>query len=363
MCVSCGLKRIKSTRIPVVAAAVVGIAVSVPFALAQTAPPIQPEIPDDPLAKGPFVYSHRAMGTDFVFTIYPTGGEGWEDFRSIVDEAFATIDALEQDISSWLPGSNTSRINRDAARRPVPASRDVWALLQAASKVHEDTDGAFDVTVGPLIDFFEAQPNGYTVADEAGLERALARTGMDKLRLKPKTREVSFATEGMRISFGGIGKGLALDRAAEVFRRYGVSSALLSGGDSSLLALGAPPGRAFWKISIYNPYTKADTGLDAVRLRDQALSTSACYHHAPDAPPGTPCGIFDPATGRPVSGMLSATVVAPTGMETDALSTAFYVMGVNRVRRYCRTHPEVKAVLATVPRDGMPTPVRIGNWD
>jgi thiamine biosynthesis lipoprotein len=61
--------------------------------------------------------------------------------------------------------------------------------------------------------------------------------------------------------------------------------------------------------------------------------------------------------------MLSATVVARTGMETDALSTAFYVMGVNRVLKYCRTHPDIKAVLATVPEDGEPRPVRIGNWD
>lgn len=329
----------------------------------QSAPPLKPEMPDNPLAAGPFVFSHRAMGTEFVFTIYPTEGEGWEDFRSIADDAFAAIDTLEQDISSWMPDSNTSRINREAATRPVRAARDVWNLLQFAATTHEETGGAFDVTVGPLIDFFETQPTEFTVVDEAGHQRALARTGMDKVYLNPESHEVSFVVEGIRISFGGIGKGLALDRAAEVFERYGVESALLSGGDSSILALGAPPGRDFWKISIYNPYTQAASGLDTVRLRDQALSTSACYHHAPDAPLGTPCGIFDPATGQPVSGMLSATVVAPTGMETDALSTAFYVMGVDRVLDYCRTHPEIKAVLATVPEDGTPRPVRIGNWD
>jgi len=338
---------------------VVSAAVVAPAASPQTPPPVDVDVPDDRLVPGPFRYSHRAMGTEFVFRVYPQNGEGWDDLRFVADEAFSAIDALERDISSWQPQSTTSVINREASRRPVAASRDVWDLLVYSQSVYRETGGAFDVTVGPLIDFWSQRSDTDKPVDTTALNRVLARTGMDKLRLDPETRTVSFAAPGMRISFGGIGKGLALDRAAALFGSYGIESALLSGGDSSIVALGAPPGRDFWKIRIYNPYTGQAMGVGAVFLRDEALSTSACYGQTSAAP----CGILDPTTGRPVEGMLSATVIGPTGVQTDALSTAFFVMGAERTRAYCRANPETRAVLAKAPGDGPPRPVRIGNWD
>ena len=105
-------------------------------------------------------------------------------------------------------------------------------------------------------------------------------------------------------------KGLALDRMVPVLEAHGIAKALLSGGDSSLMAMGAPPGEQFWKIGIYNPYNTQEN-IEIVHLRDEALSTSACYQHLSGVT-GQPCGIFDPRTGMPVDDMMSATVVAPT---------------------------------------------------
>ncbi|MCL4219172.1 MAG: FAD:protein FMN transferase, partial [Candidatus Hydrogenedentes bacterium] len=163
-----------------------------------------------------------------------------------------------------------------------------------------------------------------------------------------------------RLDFGGIGKGMALDKAEHILRRYGIKSALLSGGDSSMVAIGAPPGKENWRIGIDNPYNKEDR-LGFVSLRDESLSTSACYHFRAGSTEDRPCGIFDPRTGWGVTDMLSATVVAPTGTQTDALSTAFYVMGLEKAREFCANHPEVRAVLVEQPEDGLPEPVKI-NW-
>jgi FAD:protein FMN transferase len=309
----------------------------------------------------PYRFTHRAMGTEFVFTIYGDSDDAQsEDVALVAREAFQAVDALEQEISSWISSSGTSAVNREASRGPVYVRPEVWRLLQFASRTWRETDGAFDITVGPLIDYWRDAGSRKIDRGDPKFSAALARVGMDKVDLDSDSKGIAFGVPGMRISFGGIGKGLALDRAAEVLAVYGVKSALLSGGDSSILAIGSPPGREFWKIGIHNPYN-GDSDLETVLLRDQALSTSACFHQVPGALDGVPCGIFNPKTGLTVGGMLSVTVVASTGMATDALSTAFYVMGETRVREYCAAHRDVGAILVSLPEDKQPRPVRLGT--
>jgi len=139
-----------------------------------------------------------------------------------------------------------------------------------------------------------------------------------------------------------------------------VNSALLIAGDSSIYALGAPSGKDFWKISIHNPYN-SEGSLGDLLLRDEALSTSACYGGVVEDADDV-CDILDPTTGNAVSGMMSATVVAPSGMQTDALSTAFFVMGVDGAAQYCKSHENVKAVLFEIPKNDVPSPHYIGRW-
>ncbi|PCJ63097.1 MAG: hypothetical protein COA73_05825 [Candidatus Hydrogenedentota bacterium] len=317
---------------------------------------LRTEVPSGINGETPFIFTHRAMGTEFTFTIFPRPDDiGPEDLAPIAREAFQSIDTLEQEISSWIASSNTSNINREAALGPVDVRPKVWHLLTFAKETWEKTDGAFDITVGPLIDYWR-DPNPLP----SHLPSALARVGMEKVVLHTDSRRISFSVPDMRISFGGIGKGLALDRAAEVFALYGVESALLSGGDSSILVVGSPPGREFWQIGLHNPYN-ATSDMETVLLRDQALSTSACFHEIPSVLEEESCGIFNPNTGLTVNGMLSTTVVASTGMATDALSTAFYVMGEKRVREYCKAHPEIGAILVALPKNRQPHPVILGN--
>jgi thiamine biosynthesis lipoprotein len=329
---------------------------------AQENPLLKVDIPDSVDQKNVYVFTHRAMGTEFSVTIYDEKDEfAWDGAYAIAEAAFSKVDTLERNISSWIPTSNTSEINRLADSQWVDATPAVWNLFQFSARLNKDTGGAFDITVGPLIDFWRDALLNDKEPDLLLLPPIKNKVGMEKVEFNSRKRKIRFKRRGMHVSFGGVGKGLAIDKVVEVFKTYGVKAALISGGDSSIYAMGAPPGQDFWRIGIHNPYNNS-ANLDMVLLRDEALSTSACYHHEPDAIHGKPCEILDPHTGHQVKGMLSATIIAPNGMLTDALSTSFYVMGVKQVKSYIEKHPNIRAIIVEYPEDGIPKPVRSGSF-
>lgn len=305
---------------------------------------------------GAVTVTHRAMATEFAITVYARPENGsTAPVERIAEKAFEAVDDLERRISSWLPESQTTRLNRRGHEGPVRVSHDLFELITFAKRVYEDTDGAFDITVGPLLEAWGLR-KGRGAGDPA---EALAYVGMDKVRLDPASQTVAFDREGIRLDLGGIGKGLALDQAARVLKEHGVETALLHAGTSTVLAMGAPPGEAGWTVHIRHPIREGDT-IDSVVLRDESLSTSGCYGPAPDVEGGPPCDVVDPRTGEPVKGILSATALGKTAMETDALSTAFLVMGPHGTRRYCRQAHGVRAILVPVPLEGEPAAQRIG---
>jgi thiamine biosynthesis lipoprotein len=304
-------------------------------------------------------FRHEAMGTFFEFTLYARpGDESTDEIRRIAEEAFAAIDDLETRISNWIPDSQVSYVNNHAAEEPVSVAPDVLELVAFSKKVHGETGGAFDATVGPLIELWGFYRGQGHLPEETELAQALSKVGMDKVRLDPLANTVAFDAPGMRLDFGGIGKGMALDTAARILRDNGVTAAVLHGGTSSVYALGAPPGLTGWTVRIRNPYNGAEW-VDEVVLRDESLSTSGSYEKFFEIGGRKYCHIFDPRTGKPVEGMLSASVIVSTGMESDALSTAFFVMGQKKTEAYCREHPGVRAILVPVPADGDPKPVRV----
>ena len=319
----------------------------------------------DPVLKRTF--THPAMGTEFSFTLcVRPGDKRIEELQRIADEAFAEVDGLENTISDWRPASQVAYINSRAAREPAKAGLVVMDLILYCRKVYSETGGAFDVTVGPLMKlwgFRKPQDDARaqsTVPPDEELKEVCGKVGMDKVAIDAEKQTISFKQEGMRLDFGGIGKGLALDRAAEVLKRHGVAIAALSAGSSSIVVLGAPPGQAGWRVRIRDPYDDRDS-LGTVTLREEALSTSGSYEKFVEFGGKKYCHILDPRTGRPVEGMLSATVIGPTGMETDALSTAFFVMGVEKTREYCKVHGEVRVVLVPSGEKGNLHPVHVGD--
>lgn len=308
-------------------------------------------------------FTHAAMGTKFAFTVYARPGDGGTtEVGRIVGEAFDAVDALERITSVWRTDTEVSYVNAHAASGPVTLSPQLLGLIQYCRKVHDDTQGAFDITVGPLVELWgfrrtDGRPPG-NVPSNAELSNACARVGSEKLVVNAEKRTVLFGQEGMLLDFGGVGKGLALDMAADILRRNGVTSAALNAGSSSIVTIGAPPQEPGWKVAIRNPFNE-QAALDEIVLRDEALATSADYENFVEVGGKKYGHILDPRTGRPVEGMASVTVIGPSGRDTDALSTAFFVMGIEKARTYCEEHRAFRAVL--VPEvDRKPT--RVGVW-
>ena len=283
---------------------------------------------------------------------------GLPDALEMAEAALNEIDRLEDQLSVYRDHSEVSGLNRRADREAVPVEEHLFELLCLSARITDETAGAFDVTAGALSKAWGFYRRHGRVPTEAERAEALSRVGMRHLEVNRETCTVRFLQPGLEINLGSIGKGYALDRAAELLRsQWNPPAALLHGGHSSVYAIGSEPGDdRGWAVGIRHPW-KPDRRLGIVRLCDRALGTSAAtFQHLEHD--GRKLGhILDPRTGWPAEGMASVSVVAPTAAEADALATAFFILGVEKARSYCEMHKDIGAVLLP---DGARTPVLIG---
>lgn len=285
--------------------------------------------------------AHYVMGT--VFEIEAYGGSA-NQTAAAIEEAFQAIRQADAILSDYRDDSELSRLNREGSRGFVELSPDLYGVLQSSVEYSRATDSAFDVTVGPLVDTWRRASKQDHWPEDAELRRVRSLVGFGRLQFDAVRQAARFEQPGMRVDFGGIGKGWAIDRAAEVLRVRGIKRALLSAGTSSVYAVGTPPGESAWKIAIRHPL-REDEALTVVALRDESLSTSASYEQD-DEIAGRPYShILDPRTGLPAEGMWSTTVIAPTASESDAFSTATFVLGIERSERLLRERG-LSAILA-----------------
>jgi thiamine biosynthesis lipoprotein len=295
--------------------------------------------------------SHRAMATLFE-VVLPFGTPGAHE---LAGAAFAEIDRLEQQLTVYRDSSEVSRLNSLAPLVAVPVEEGLFNLLTQAARLTDETAGAFDVTAGALIKAWGFYRGPRRVPSDDERTEALSRVGMRHVICDAERRTVRYQRPGLEINLGSIGKGYALDRAAALLREaYGTSSALLHGGHSSVYAIGTEPGeRRGWTIGLPHPW-EPGRRLALVRLRDGALGTSAAtFQHLEYN--GRKLGhILDPRSGWPAEGIASATAVAPTAAEADALATAFYILGVEAARDYCAAHPGIGAVLLPAGESARP---------
>jgi thiamine biosynthesis lipoprotein len=287
------------------------------------------------------------MGTNVEIYLYARDGDR---AAALVEAAFQEIERVEAALSMYRPTSEVSRINADAATRAVTTDPEVFDLLQRAFDYSQRTGGAFDITVGSLVKAwgFFRNAGRYPSAEE--LSQAQATSGWRHVELEKATRSVRFLVEGLELDFGGIGKGFALDCAARTLRSHGVEAALLGAGQSSYYAIGTPPGSDGWAVTVPSPHRSA-LPLSKVLLRDRSLSTSGNDKQYFELDGHRYSHIINPLTGRPATGMLQVTVAARTATDSDALSTALFVVGPERAVDLVSEIRGATALLVT-ERDG-----------
>jgi len=305
-------------------------------------------------------FGRRAMATLFEVLLPFGTTSAHEAAQAALDE----IDRLEAQLTVYREDSEVSALNREAATRPVSVKENLFDLLERSCRLHEETEGAFDIAVGALIKtwgFFRRQ--GRVPSDQERTE-VMERIGMRHVILDPEKHVVSFARPGVEINLGSIGKGYALDCvAAKLRQEWNIACGLIHGGQSSVIALGSEPGSSRgWSVGILDPRFPSRR-LAVLRLKDRALGTSAAtFQHFEHE--GRRLGhILDPRSGWPAEGMLSATVLAPSAAEADALATAFYVLGPDKARSYCGNHPEIAALLLPHVPNTQPVALNLGKED
>jgi thiamine biosynthesis lipoprotein ApbE len=246
------------------------------------------------------------------------------------EAAFERIAALERTMTTWREDGELARLNgalrtAEAAPRSVQVSEDLYRVLGSALEWAGRTGGRFDPTVGRLSSAWDLQGVGRTPADE---EIAAAVTGgtWRDVRLEPGSRSVVVARPNVAFDLGGFGKGWALDEAADVLKSHGVTRALLQFG-GQVLALEPPPGSDGWIVDIASPIAREEPAVSLV-LANASVATSSNKVREFVAS-GKIGHVLDPRTGRPTGFDGSATVLAPSAAEADALSTAALVGGTS----------------------------------
>jgi len=316
-------------------------------------------------------FAHEAMTTAFEVVI---AGQPLPYARQAAQAVFSEIDRLEGLLSRFAPGSDISQINRLQPGDSVRVSADVFECLRIAARVHAETSGAFDPTVGALMDARQKPEPHRSAPGHAGMNglelreirytppEAEADAGLEKPPEVPKAFVVSFrdiqgraCSGGLSLDLGGIGKGFALDRMVPILADWGIENALIHAGTSTALALGSAGemGRPGWPVGVGGEWSRT-VGIERIFLHNTALSRSGIEVKGRH--------VLDPRTGKPAVGHLTAWVRCPAAAPADALSTAFLVMNTEEVEAYCLQHPDVSALLVTEGGD-TPGVHRFGVWD
>ncbi len=286
------------------------------------------------------------MGTLVRITLYAPDESS---ARSAFAAAYARIADLDRTLSDYNPQSELNRLCREAWRRPVAVSADLYTVLEASQKLAAETGGAFDITLGPVILLSrQARQDGRMPAQQA-LERARMLSGYQKLRLDPERHAVTLAAEGMHLDVGGIAKGYAADEALAVLRSLGIPRALVAvSGD---LAIGdAPPGTAGWRVGIGSGPAQPGGFARILVIENTAVSTSGDSQQFVEIGGVRYSHIVDPRTGIGLRQSIAVTVIARRGITADGLSTAVSVLGPDRGLQYLEEATDA-AALITISTD------------
>lgn len=269
-----------------------------------------------------------------------------------IEAAFAEIINVDELMSDYKEDSEVSEVNRDGFERTVKVSEPTYKVLQKAVKFSELTGGAFDVTVGPLVDLWRSAEEANAVPTDTELAEARSRVGYDNLILDSNEMSVRFAAKGMRLDLGGIAKGYAIDRAVEVMQKEGALGGMVDiGGD--IQCFGAPPeGKERWRIGLQDSRAVGDEPgqgqiLMVLELTDAAIATSGDYQRFVVIGGQRYSHIIDAESGYGSGELTSVTIIGKDAIEADALATAVSVMGAEKGLALIEKRPDTEAILVT----------------
>ena len=274
--------------------------------------------------------------------------------KACIEAAFAEITKVDELMSDYKDESEISELNRDGFKTAVKVSKSTYEVLKKSIEFSKRTGGAFDVTVGPLVDLWRSAQDADTLPTDAELQQARSKVGYELLYLDANEMTVQFGVEGMRVDLGGIAKGYAIDKAVEAMQKGGALGGMVEiGGD--IRCFGAPPrGQSRWRIGLQDARKIDESTSDGklllvLELTDAAVATSGNYQRFAVIEGKTFSHILDAKTGYSSEELTSATVITENATEADALATAVSVMGAEAGLALIEKTPRTEAILVTSP--------------
>ncbi|BCB96252.1 thiamine biosynthesis lipoprotein ApbE [Dissulfurispira thermophila] len=249
-----------------------------------------------------------------------------EKAKEAINKAFNEMDRLARLLNFYSEDSEISMINRNAGNKPVKVSPETLEIIDKAIYTSQNTEGAFDITVGPVVKLWDFKNKA--MPDEKLIKAKLKLVGYKNIVVDKEKSMIFLKTKGSQIDLGGIIKGYAADKAVDVLRKNGIQSGIVAiAGD--IKVFGKKPDGGFWNIGIQNPRQKSDRDeiIATIGLSDTGISTSGDYerffikdgkryHH-----------LLNPKTGYPAYGCQSATVITKEAALTDAFATGIFILG------------------------------------
>ena len=297
--------------------------------------------------KEPYTKETFVMGTKAWVTI---AGTSDHEAERIATETFAEMYRIESVMSTWRATSEISRLNAGSNGEPFAVSRELFSLIDSSFFYAAATEGAFDITVRPFVLLWGFQGGPAKVPSNEEITRVLGFVGYGRVTLETSNSTVTLPA-GMQLDLAGVAKGYAVDRCVAVLKKAGIGNALINIG-GNIFALGEGPDGRGWRIGIRDPHGGMNT-VGSLSISNEAVATSGNYENFIEIN-GTRYGhILDPRTGEPVSSVLSVTVVAPTGLASDALSTGLFVLGPGRAAPMMSRLKGVMALYALPDGEGV----------
>lgn len=280
------------------------------------------------------------MGSRFEITVVAKDSA---EANNYIDLAVGEITRIEKLISSWDPASQTSEINRNAGIKPVKVDEELYNLVQRSVEISKLTDGAFDISFASMDKIWKFDGSMTEMPSEEAIKQSVAKIGYQNIILDPENFTVFLKLEGMKIGFGGIGKGYAADKAKILLMEKGVSAGIIN-ASGDMNTWGKQPDGEFWKVAITNPMDK-NKAFALLPLNENAVVTSGNYEKYVTFNNIRYTHIINPRTGYPATGIISATVFAPKAEIADALATSIFVMGRDVGIDFINQLPKIECII------------------
>lgn len=265
----------------------------------------------------------KLMGNRFEFTVLANNQSAGE---KAIDAAIAEVKRIEELLSTFKDSSQTSLINQYAGVKPVQVDQEVIDLIQRAQKISDITQGAFDISYGSIDkSLWNFDVNMTSLPDFETALQSVSLINYQNVIIDAENRTVMLKNEGMRIGFGGIGKGYAADKAKQVLQNMGIEHGIVNAA-GDLITWGLQAAGKPWTIGIADP-DQSDRPFSALNISNMAVATSGNYEKYATINGRRYSHTIDPKTGLPVSGIKSVSVICPSAELADALATPVIVMG------------------------------------